>query len=268
MKTNGKHEVVTRIARQSLAFAALLAMVLSIAAISGAQEGATSSAASVAKTAAAPAKASTSPAAKPAKGQHEGITVHGHWVIEVRNPDGKLVTHREFENALDPQMGAPLLAAILGRVVTPGSWYVTLADTASITNQIVINEPGSTAYAFCTGPLTAQYAVNGGAISCSNGLSVAGPKNSSGTLIGNTLTLAGSGTVPQGFPADIGFVGTVNLACATSNSPTTCFTVPALSNFSFTDRSLDGVGGDPPQVPVVANQTVSATVTLSFGPSY
>jgi hypothetical protein len=250
MKTNGKNEVMARIARQSLVFAALVAMVLSTTGISGAQANAASH------------------AVKLRKGQSEGITVHGHWVIDVRNPDGKLVTHREFENALDPAQGAPLLAAILGRVVTPGSWYVVLADTASFSNVVVISEPGSTAYAFCTGPLAGNYALTGGAISCSNGLSVAGPKNSSGTLIGSTLTLAGSGTVPQGFPADIGFVGTVNLACATSNSPTTCFTVPALSNYPFTDRSLDGLGGDPPQVPVVANQTVSATVTLSFGPTY
>ena len=26
--------------------------------------------------------------------------MHGHWTIDVRNPDGTLVTHREFENAL------------------------------------------------------------------------------------------------------------------------------------------------------------------------
>ena len=30
----------------------------------------------------------------------EGIKVHGHWTIDVRNPDGTLVTHREFENSL------------------------------------------------------------------------------------------------------------------------------------------------------------------------
>ena len=28
-----------------------------------------------------------------------GIKVHGHWIIEVLNPDGSLVNHREFENA-------------------------------------------------------------------------------------------------------------------------------------------------------------------------
>jgi hypothetical protein len=39
-------------------------------------------------------------AAKPQGGPQEGIKVHGHWVIEVRNPDGTLSTRREFENGL------------------------------------------------------------------------------------------------------------------------------------------------------------------------
>jgi hypothetical protein len=30
----------------------------------------------------------------------EGVTVHGYWKIDVRNPDGSLVSHTEFENAL------------------------------------------------------------------------------------------------------------------------------------------------------------------------
>ena len=42
----------------------------------------------------------TATAGTAAKGTQEGIKVHGHWTIEVRNPDGKVVTHTEFENAL------------------------------------------------------------------------------------------------------------------------------------------------------------------------
>src|ERR1700747_3718133 len=40
-------------------------------------------------------------------GQHEGIKVHGHWTIEVRNPDGSLTRHVEFENSLDPGATLP-----------------------------------------------------------------------------------------------------------------------------------------------------------------
>jgi hypothetical protein len=50
---------------------------------------------------------------KPSRdGSHEGIKVHGHWTIEVRNPDGTVATHREFENSLSPT-GAAFLANLL-----------------------------------------------------------------------------------------------------------------------------------------------------------
>ena len=51
-------------------------------------------------TAASAKESSHSEAAREKGGRNEGIKVHGHWTIEVRNPDGKVVTHREFENAL------------------------------------------------------------------------------------------------------------------------------------------------------------------------
>src|ERR1700722_13311663 len=61
-------------------------------------------AATVAQTATAkPAAEAAAPAAQSAsKGPQEGIKSHGHWTIEVKNPDGRLVPHREFENALTP----------------------------------------------------------------------------------------------------------------------------------------------------------------------
>lgn len=46
---------------------------------------------------AAPVTAGTAPAPG---GNDEGIEVHGHWTIEVRNPDGSLDERYEFENAL------------------------------------------------------------------------------------------------------------------------------------------------------------------------
>ena len=41
------------------------------------------------------------------------IKVHGHWTIEVRDPDGALKTHREFENALVANSGPGAMVAIL-----------------------------------------------------------------------------------------------------------------------------------------------------------
>ena len=65
-------------------------------------------------------------AQEPAPGApREGIKVHGHWTIEVREPDGRLVSHREFENALVDQ-GQGLLAELLGRGVSNPIWLVRL----------------------------------------------------------------------------------------------------------------------------------------------
>ena len=60
-------------------------------------------------------------------GTQEGIKVHGHWVIEVRNPDGGLVERREFDNALAPG-GPQLLAQWLLRSGSPARWVIELGD--------------------------------------------------------------------------------------------------------------------------------------------
>ncbi|MGC2327681.1 MAG: hypothetical protein WA604_13275, partial [Candidatus Sulfotelmatobacter sp.] len=70
--------------------------------------------------------APVSPAATPrAKGSREGITVSGQWVIEVRNPDGKVTAHREFENAIQPA-GMAYLAALLAGNNAPGQLSIML----------------------------------------------------------------------------------------------------------------------------------------------
>lgn len=55
----------------------------------------------------------------------EGVTVHGHWTIDVKNVDGTLVKRHDFENALDAA-GALNMATFLGRVNSPGLWSVIL----------------------------------------------------------------------------------------------------------------------------------------------
>ena len=54
-----------------------------------------------------------------------GIKVHGHWVIEIRNPDGSLVRRREFDNALR-SLGADALRQLLARNTSVGRWVVSL----------------------------------------------------------------------------------------------------------------------------------------------
>jgi hypothetical protein len=53
-----------------------------------------------------------------AAAQSEGIRVRGQWVIDVRDPDGTLAQHLEFDNALTPA-GQHVLAGLL-----TGEWRI------------------------------------------------------------------------------------------------------------------------------------------------
>ena len=63
-------------------------------------------------------------------GMGQGIQVHGWWAISVLNPDGTLIQHTEFENALVPQAqgggGDVFLAQILGAQGSIQAWSLAL----------------------------------------------------------------------------------------------------------------------------------------------
>lgn len=75
-------------------------------------------------------------------GQKEGIKVHGHWTIEVRNPDGTLIARREFENALTPE-GATTLALVLGLKNMFGEWGITLKGDTNANQPCAFQDLGS-----------------------------------------------------------------------------------------------------------------------------
>ena len=138
MKTKDKHEAFARIARRSAVPAALLLMLLPAAGVSRAQSNAKPSPVVVTGPTGAIAKASASPASKPpSRGTSDGIKVHGYWTIEVRNPDGKVAKHLEFENKLctsfvDPLDGATVqggdstLSLLMSGTASPGLWAISL----------------------------------------------------------------------------------------------------------------------------------------------
>jgi hypothetical protein len=149
MNANGKLEVVRQFARRGTVLAALLAMVLFGADVTRAQSGATTAPVSTAKPAAAAVTSPTLSVAKPpAKGSHEGITVYGHWTIEIKNPDGTVDKHIEFENNLAPNTlvtggnalpgGQALLYALLaggspfGGTTPVNIWLVNLQGDSAV----------------------------------------------------------------------------------------------------------------------------------------
>ena len=126
MNSTQKSGAMEKIARRGTVVASVLALALAMAGASLAQA---QSKANASKPAAA-AATTTAPAAKSApKGQFEGIKVHGHWTIEVRNPDGTVASHREFENSLnttDQFNGPMLLGNLLMGSVVPGGYGISL----------------------------------------------------------------------------------------------------------------------------------------------
>ncbi len=71
---------------------------------------------------------------------NEGVIVHGHWIIEVKNPDGTLIERREFDNALMSD-GRELLVKLLARQTSLGGWIIRLMG-APTTGGAFMNESG------------------------------------------------------------------------------------------------------------------------------
>jgi hypothetical protein len=183
----------------------------------------------------------------------EGITVHGHWVIQVENPDGTVAVRREFENAL-MNTGRSLLAAVLGHESSVGWWRINIQN--------------STPAGSVGGPCN----FNGAESSCdiwedvpnfnpetsrnSKTLIVSVPKDANGFPVG---TLELSGSIVASRTSGIGFVTTSFRYCFASVSPQACSTNQAGSGEApLTSKQL------PSSIPVAAGQVVRVWVTLSF----
>ena len=176
-------------------------------------------------------------------GDHEGIKVHGHWTIEVRNPNGALVTHREFENSI--QQGALALAGILGRQSSPGFWFINLSASPDCGN-------------------------NGGAAASPSPVctivepisNLASLSNRSNTLAvtvtnsGASLTL--TGTIAAPFSLQVTAVQTALQLCNATTPSTTCATGQGISGNAFTSMNLTT------PLAVSAGQTIAVTVVISF----
>jgi hypothetical protein len=75
-------------------------------------------------------------------GPKEGIKVHGHWSLEIRNPDGSFVKRTEFENDLTSN-GALAIMLELSRERSAGAWTVELVSNAWTNGTARIYEAGS-----------------------------------------------------------------------------------------------------------------------------
>ncbi len=272
MKTNEKHEAVAQFARQSLVLVGLLVAALCCGGPSRAQSSAASGAATT-----KPAAPSAKNPASQAKGQHEGITVHGHWTIEVRNPDGKVAVHREFENSL-MQIGGGTLGFILARYATFGSWEIFLCDSSDTVNLPVY---GCGSNLSSPTKLRLVESGSGPAGTCSS------TSGCYSTLSAPSLDLSShagavtlTGTIANAPALTINAVMSLVSACYTNSaetvfvspstfSPAACLAAPYTSGdcCSAGDHAVPEVltaSAVSPDVKVVAGQAVSVTVVISF----
>lgn len=172
-------------------------------------------------------------------GPKEGITVHGRWTIDVRQPDGTLVTHREFENALTAQ-GAALIADVLSRTRVPGLWQMFLGDDACVGAGV--------------GSECAIY---------ENGVPINASTNVFRTLTLSPPGLTLRGTATAGANGQISRVRTSFFACESTHQVSECAS-PATGGTIATSFGTFSVAVITPAIRVVPDQLIQASVTYTF----
>ena len=191
-------------------------------------------------------KQAKSEASKPAKeeekgkpGKSESIAVHGHWVLQINNPDGTLASRHEFENSL-LSTGATPLSTVLAGAGTAGAWGVLI--TAAGPGAALIYQTANQ----CS-TLPTLYAGT-----CSASLTVS-------TTQGQIVLQGTTAAFPASLAGTVLQVQTTLYTCNPSTSIANCIsTSPGQGAFFVTMAAPSG------NISVLTGQTITATVTISF----
>ena len=254
-----KVSVLRAFARHGVRLAVSFVLLIGVAEVCHAQAAGAS--AHPAKNAATPAAPAAVPANSPSAeqtaaqgerkpgGNHEGIQVHGHWVIEVRNPDGTVTARREFENSIQPY-GMFFLASVMAGNNASGGLSVLL-NGASTNFGTGSNFSASPTFGE-TGPCDVAESAGLGGITFSQG----------GTCLITT------GTSGNGMVSFLGnYCEVVQQFYATANGQSSVSNVPCSTNLTvaapaFTSANeITGVSGTT--VEVQLSGSVQATATSS-----
>jgi hypothetical protein len=207
----------------------------------------------------------------PLEGQHHnvdnngnrvGVEMHGHWVIDVKNPDGTVAEHRDFENTI-AGYGQELMIALLSGYATPSDYAIFVAP--AVNGNVPCPTPQGFQGCVIVRSLTT---LPGSAIcpyyTCYTGLTYT-PTLIDNASSGSALVIAGNFTATQAGTIDGVTVlyGTcpANLSSVTgltTISPSTCSTTPGSGGY----RPLSSAGVT--LVNVVQSQIVQVTVTITF----
>jgi len=167
----------------------------------------------------------------------EGIGVSGYWKIDVRNPDGSLASHTEFENALTADGQLTLVNALLG-----ANAYSSMAIVLSGSPQ-----PCMGTLVNVTAPLPCF--INGASLSSAPQTSPSGA-----LLLTGSTTALNNGVISS--------VSTLSRVICGSGPVVGCGTLSG--DYTFTAFALGGPGSSVPPIPVTTGQIIQVSVTLSF----
>jgi len=198
--------------------------------------------------------------ATPSGGNREGVKMHGHWVIDVKNPDGTIAEHRDFENTITGY-GQELLAGVISGYVVPSDYGIFLSSSGTVP----CAEPQG--FAGCV-ILRSLSTLPGSAVcpyyTCFTGLTLT-PTLIDNASTGSAIVLAGTFTATQGgtitgvttlygtCPAQIG-----SATALTTVSPSTCSQTQGSGGYRQLSQAPVST------VTVVTSQIVQVTVTITF----
>jgi len=180
--------------------------------------------------------------------QAEGIKVHGHWIVEVRDPDGSLVERQEFDNAL-LQSGSQILTRILGRDQSVGNWTLRTLSQSSPVCENPAGTPIDTCFIAEPGDPFAA-AQNHYFETLSVGISGSAPFSLN---LSGYLTAQRDGTIESVFSV-------VN-SCGSATAPDACVGAAAPI---FEQQSVLTFTNLPSPVAVLTGQQVLVNVVISF----
>jgi hypothetical protein len=193
------------------------------------------------------------------EGNHLNVEMHGHWVIDVRNQDGTLAQHRDFENTIQGG-GAAYLIGLMAGYVVPSDYEIFLSSTGTTP----CTPPGTLQGCTIVRSLTSSPGSNTcPSYFCVTGLTYTYNQSYSVTT-SNSFVLAGTFTANRAGTIDN--VQTYAGSCPVAAIETTLATVsPATCNASVGGVGINALSGAAiTSVPVVSSQIVQVTVTISF----
>ena len=167
------------------------------------------------------------------KARGDGIKVHGQWTIDVRNADGTLASHNEFENACWECGNA--LSLMMTRQLTPWQWGVLLTSyTVASTTGGPCRNPNTLTPFYCS----VQEGTSG--------------NNNGQTFLTLTVSSTADGRTHLAGNFTASFDGSINLVHST------VVPIDGSQAWRFSERFL------PTPIQVAAGQRVYVTVSFSF----